>query len=145
MFPVSAVQPCGAVERCTCTPVRGLATWGLSTWLVAIPFSTVHLLLLISSGTKPCNLCSGILTQWHASPLRLYAFFPPSPVGRSAWWGSVYTHRVCETRSPASKFFAVCKQAACPLFAATRCPSSACATGASAHFLCIVVVIDNHG
>lgn len=105
-----------------------------------LSLSTVHLLSLISSSTQLCNLCSGILTQWHASPLSSLCIFPTLTCRKRACLGGVHTHHVCETCSPTSKFFAVCKQK--PHVCSGALPRRPLARRVpSAPFLCIAVVV----
>lgn len=100
----------------------------------------MHLLSLISSSTQLCNLCSGILTQWHASPLSSLCIFPTLTCRKRACLGGVHTHHVCETCSPTSKFFAVCKQK--PRVCSGALPRRPLARRVpSAPLLCIAVVV----
>lgn len=79
MFIISALKPYEAmthrvagVRINTCIGFLGAVYQAC----LFLSLSTVHLLSLISSSTQLCNLCSGILTQWHASPLSSLCIFP---------------------------------------------------------------------
>lgn len=78
----------------------------------ACTFIFLHCALVIAHFPLARSCVTSVVaswTQWHASPLRLYAFSPPSHVGSALDWEVSTKHHVCETCSPASKFFAVCK------------------------------------